>query len=478
MRSEKLQDAIGMVDAALVARAEKYSKNSRRLKWLIPVAAVLVLAIGIGSVFGSGWFRGAGSGVGTDGFVLARASYPVMAKYPFDDPENTEAMKQWMDDRVIRRSYGGAGAELTGFFETTVSTMFEGMGNENRIYSPLNLYMALAMMAEISGGTTRREILDLLGSESIEALRKQANAVWNANYYDDGTVTSILANSLWMTSYDGFSYRQETLDLLAQNYYASSFKGDFHDPEYIEAVKLWLNEQTRGNLENYVEELDLADATMVLSSTLYFQGIWDESFRNGKTVKKAFHSPDGDVTCDFMCQTSDQMVYYWGEKFSAVSKELANSGSMYFILPDEGVALNELFSDDEALAMMVSNRSEIKRKAVMVDLELPKFDVSSKMDVSSQLKRMGVLSGFTEVADFTPILEKQTEGLAFTEVNHAVRVAVDEDGVEATAFTAGIIETIGIPPSTRVDFVLDRPFVFVITGIDGLPLFVGTVNNP
>jgi len=41
-----------------------------------------------------------------------------------------------------------------------------------------------------------------------------------------------------------------------------------------------------------------------------------------------------------------------------------------------------------------------------------------------------------------------------------------------------MVETIGIPPSSRVNFVLDRPFVFVITGIDGLPLFVGTVNNP
>ncbi|MBQ9107182.1 MAG: hypothetical protein IJY56_04755 [Clostridia bacterium] len=476
MRSEKLQDAIGMVDAALVARAGKYSKNSRRLKWIIPVAAVLVLAIGIGGVFGSGWWRSPGSGVGTDGFVLARATYPVMAKYPFDDPKDTAAMRQWMDDRGVRRSYNGAGAGLTDFFKTTVSTMFEGMENENRIYSPLNLYMALALMAEISGGAARREILDLLGSESIEALRKQANAVWNANYYDDGTVTSILANALWLTSNDELSYKQETLDLLAQNYYASSFKGDFHDAEYLEAIKLWLNEQTRGNLENSVEELDLADATMVLASTLYFQAIWNESFRNGKTVKKAFHSPDGDVTCDFMCQTSDQMSYYWGEKFSAVSKELANSGSMYFILPDEGVALNELFSDAEALAMMVSSRSEIKRKTVMVDLELPKFDVSSDMEISSQLKKMGVLRSFSYTSDYT-LLSEEAE-LRISEVNHSVRVAVDEDGVEATAFTAVEGETLGIPPSTRVNFVLDRPFVFVITGSDGLPLFVGTVNNP
>lgn len=34
------------------------------------------------------------------------------------------------------------------------------------------------------------------------------------------------------------------------------------------------------------------------------------------------------------------------------------------------------------------------------------------------------------------------------------------------------------PPEEEMDFVLDRPFLFAITGYDGLPLFVGVVNQP
>ena len=34
------------------------------------------------------------------------------------------------------------------------------------------------------------------------------------------------------------------------------------------------------------------------------------------------------------------------------------------------------------------------------------------------------------------------------------------------------------PPKDEMDFVLDRPFLFAITGTDGLPLFVGVVNQP
>jgi len=36
----------------------------------------------------------------------------------------------------------------------------------------------------------------------------------------------------------------------------------------------------------------------------------------------------------------------------------------------------------------------------------------------------------------------------------------------------------GMPPQEEIDFVVDRPFLFVITGADSLPLFVGVVNQP
>ena len=35
-----------------------------------------------------------------------------------------------------------------------------------------------------------------------------------------------------------------------------------------------------------------------------------------------------------------------------------------------------------------------------------------------------------------------------------------------------------MPPEERVEFVLDRPFLFAIAGPDSLPLFTGIVNRP
>ena len=55
---------------------------------------------------------------------------------------------------------------------------------------------------------------------------------------------------------------------------------------------------------------------------------------------------------------------------------------------------------------------------------------------------------------------------------------MDEKGVTAAAYTVMAVCGTGMPMGDEIDFVLDRPFLFAITGGDGLPLFVGIVNQP
>ena len=60
-----------------------------------------------------------------------------------------------------------------------------------------------------------------------------------------------------------------------------------------------------------------------------------------------------------------------------------------------------------------------------------------------------------------------------------MRVAIDEDGVTAVAYTLIVTKNgAAPPPDDEVDFVVDRPFLFLITGADDVPLFAGVVNQP
>lgn len=115
-------------------------------------------------------------------------------------------------------------------------------------------------------------------------------------------------------------------------------------------------------------------------------------------------------------------------------------------------------------------------KYMKVNLSVPKFDVSSTMDLSEGLKNMGATNVFYEnVTDFTKLTGDSP--IYLTGANQSVRVEIDEEGVKAAAYIEIPGAGSAAPPEEVIDFVLDRPFLFVITN-DKLPLFAGCVNNP
>ena len=67
--------------------------------------------------------------------------------------------------------------------------------------------------------------------------------------------------------------------------------------------------------------------------------------------------------------------------------------------------------------------------------------------------------------------------LARRSVDTTALVEIDENGVTGAAYTQ-IDLCGGAPrPEDEIDFILDRPFMFTITGRDGSILFAGIVRN-
>ena len=125
--------------------------------------------------------------------------------------------------------------------------------------------------------------------------------------------------------------------------------------------------------------------------------------------------------------------------------------------------------------MVLSNDWE-NSKYMKVNLSVPKFDVASTQDLSDGLKAMGATDIFAEyVAEFTNLTSD--EPIYLTGANQSVRVQIDEEGVKAAAYIELPGAGSAAPPEEIIDFVLDRPFLFVITN-DNIPLFAGCVNQP
>ncbi len=97
---------------------------------------------------------------------------------------------------------------------------------------------------------------------------------------------------------------------------------------------------------------------------------------------------------------------------------------------------------------------------------------------------LGVVNAFSPESpdDFAPMLQVANgEDAAFcvSDVTQDVKLELDEDGVEAAAFTAVGIEKMALMPETEpVEFKLDRPFFYYVTSASGHILFAGVEYNP
>lgn len=466
MKHEKLSQALNEISDAHIAEAAASKKRIKPV-WFGAVAAILALAILITAI-------GRPTTASATG-LLAAPEYPEMVKF---SEKNWDEWRQ-SQSRQYNQPAGYADGTET-FFKESI-TAFLNSSAENQVYSPLNVYMALAMLAEATGGESRQQLLELLGSDSIAALRTQAGHMWNAHYRDDGLATSVLASSLWLD--DAYFYQEDVVNTLAGSYYASVYRGELSSSAMNAALRSWLNEQTGDLLKEQAEGIEMdQDTLLALVSTIYYNVQWSENFREENNSEGFFHTPNGDVDTTYMNQELSTGPYYWGEDFGAVSLRLRDGSRMWLILPDEGYTPADLLESGHALDMVFNTDDQgyANKKYLRVNLSLPKFDIVSDMDLIGGLQALGVTDVFDmDRADFSSLIPDLDESIYVTQAAHAARVAVDEDGVLAAAYTVIIADAAGAaPPEEEMDFILDRPFLFLIESDDGIPLFTGIVNEP
>ncbi len=415
--------------------------------------------------------------------ILGTAVYPTMpTHYAVNKLEGEEkaaakqALKSYLDGISALPTDNAGNAD---FVKKTLGSLTDSAKKDNFVYSPSTLYFALSMLAETADGNTRDELLDLLGKSSVEDLRENNSKLWQKFYFNNGVTTSVQANSVWLSG--GTEYNQQTIDILKNKYYASTFAGDFKTQEYSQAMRNWLNEQTGGLLADNIQKKSFSpDTAMSVMSTLFFKAQWHTKFGEKLVKKGTFHGVNGDVNCDFMRAFVASDAFYKSDSFSAIKKGLYESGNVTFILPDEDKTVNDVLKDsvfynfisDSNTSKGVTTYDESK-----INVSIPKFDIEADLDLTESLKAIGINDAFnSKTADFSNISTHLP--LWLDKVNQATRVKIDEEGCVGTSYVDEYMITGVVTSKNEFDFTLDRPFIFVVTGVDDLPRFIGVVNQP
>ena len=411
----------------------------------------------------------------------------VMKAYALGEAEHPEKSISSTDPAL--QDARGSGIALADFFTDSMAEILGGAetaGNHaNRLYSPVNSYMALAMLAECTGGGSRAEILQLLGVDSIETLRKQASSIYLANSLYTHEAKSVPANSLWLSK--SLSYHEDTVQTLADTYFASSFRGEMGSAGYNKALRTWIKEATDGLLdEKYTDGINMpADTVMALVSALNLDVKWD-GFKKSDSQPGTFYTADGERSVTFMKQEIRSGFYVKGSNFEATYVQAGGGMKMWLILPNEGICPEELLQDgtyQTFVKMLIGQKIRGIGEAgealawgpADVQLYLPRFDITAENDLRENFRRLGLVKTLSIVeADFSGLTDIDSY---LSEFKQAARLIADEEGVRAVSFTFGMAKPKSVMPA-EVVLRFDRPFIFLMMSGDDVPLYAGIVNQP
>jgi serpin B len=386
--------------------------------------------------------------------------------YAFDDHD---AMMNIREQNPVDDSFLTALEEFS--YNTGSLVLMDKDININ--YSPLSLYYALSVAASGAGGDTRAQLLNLLGVSDPRVLAEQCGNFYRRAYRDNEIGKLKIANSIWLDNDmngEPVSFKESFAKNAAENFYASCHSVDFSKNDTGRAMANWVSANTNGTLSPAIEIYP--EQILSILNTVYFYDQWIDRFNSSKTAEDTFYLSNGkEIKADFMNKTNPSTGFSRGEGFTRSGLALKNAGRMVFILPDEGVSPYDLLASPERMKETFEGGESFYGEVVW---EIPKFSFGSKLALTDVLKNLGINSAFLPDADFSGI----TDHMAFiTDVLQQTHIAIDEDGVEASAFTQ-IAYAGAAPPKGRAEMILNRPFIYYITAPDGSLLFVGVCENP
>lgn len=345
---------------------------------------------------------------------------------------------------------------------------------ENQVYSPFSISAALAMTFDGAKWRTKREIAETMHFQ--HKISDNHEAWTNLLNYFDQLKSPIFqtANAVWIQ--ENFNFLDEYINGI-KDYNAKINTVNFKDTNSRENARKKINQWVESKTENKIRQLirkgDVDDLTrLVLVNAIYYKAEWKYEFSEKLTRTGKFTNRKNKFKCDFMHMETEFSTYH-SEEFSAVEIPYQSDlSSMIIILPNEDSDMESLLDqlNNESLDNIIQNM-----KSEKIRLSIPKFSMSSRLEMKEILKSMGMIIPFSANSNFSGMNGKRN--LEIDQIIHQAVIELNEKGTEASAATAVVVreKSAKITPS----FNADHPFVFLIReNKQGSILFAGVLENP
>jgi serpin B len=354
-------------------------------------------------------------------------------------------------------------------------------GEGNRFFSPASIAMALSMTEAGAVGNTAAEMARTLQFKTPpEAVHKAMRALygsWTANDKASGFQLNI-ANRLWAAK--DAHFLPQFLALTRDDYGAEATRLDFANSDAArKMINQWIEGQTQGTIRDLISAGSLAaDTKLVLTNAVYFKGAWSQPFHKNRTQDETFHVAINRTVKTPMMHAQENVRYASGDGFQILELPYGDQSlSLVILLPKEVDGLPPL---EEKLTSGGLQKAIDRLSPADVVLSLPRFKTTSRFELSTALKSLGMTSPFDAGhADFSGMTGGRD--LFLSAVIHEAFVDVNEEGTEAAAATGAVMRptAIRLPRKEPIVFQADHPFVFLIRDRrNGALLFLGRLCDP
>lgn len=348
----------------------------------------------------------------------------------------------------------------------------------NQVVSPSSLAVALSMLELGAKGQTASQIASVLGSASLSPAQQAAG--WNALGADlargstQGSLILQQANALW--SQQGLRLVPAFMRELRQQYGAGLWQVDFQTAAATAAINDWASQQTNGKITQLFPPGPLGPSvSLILANAIYFKGAWQYPFDPSMTPESFVTATGSTVHPQFMFSSNENPSSMpWADTPAYSAVELPYKGGRFSALV--------VMPKSQSLSGMVGTLDHNRLDGILASLhtsqvfvEMPTFEFSTGLDLTSTLQSMGMTDAFGPGADLSGITT--AAALQVEAVIQKAYLHVSTAGTEAAAVSAIAIGSSAIVPHKTIVF--DHPFLFLIRdNKTGAVLFASSVVNP